>query len=57
MGWWLVDADTLAESRFVAHLPAYRARLAGDPITAAPEGRPRTQLDRRLPHARPGRRG
>ncbi|MEU8192431.1 winged helix-turn-helix domain-containing protein [Microbispora amethystogenes] len=63
MGWWLVDSDTLAESRFVvsplaeataclytlekasarhpaerawldAHLPAYRARLAGDPITA-----------------------
>ena len=63
MGWWLVNADTLAESRFVisplaeataclftlekasaahpgerawldAHLPAFRARLAGDPITA-----------------------
>ncbi|WP_182908343.1 helix-turn-helix transcriptional regulator [Microbispora sp. H13382] len=63
MGWWLVNADTLAESRFVIsplaeataclwtlekasgahpgerewldeHLPAYRARLAGDPITA-----------------------
>lgn len=63
MGWWLVDADTLASSRFVvsplaeataclftlekaaaahpgeqawlqAHLPAYRARLAGDPVTA-----------------------
>ncbi|MBE3008777.1 helix-turn-helix transcriptional regulator [Microbispora sp. NEAU-D428] len=63
MGWWLVNADTLAESRFVisplaeataclftlerasaahpgerawldTHLPAYRSRLAGDPITA-----------------------
>lgn len=63
MGWWLVNADTLAGSRFVvsplaeavaglislergvaghpgerawldAHLPAYRARLAGDPLTA-----------------------
>lgn len=63
MGWWQVDADTLAGSRFVvspllettaalfaleadaaahpaerdwldAHLPAYRARLAGDPATA-----------------------
>ncbi|WP_182874000.1 ArsR/SmtB family transcription factor [Microbispora sp. H10670] len=63
MGWWLVNADTLAESRFVvsplaeatacllsldkesarnpaerawldAHLPAYRAHLAGDPVTA-----------------------
>ncbi|QMV20965.1 helix-turn-helix domain-containing protein [Streptomyces sp. SCUT-3] len=62
MGWWLVDADTLAGSRFVvsplaeataalktldraaashpgerawldAHLPAYRERLAGDPVT------------------------
>lgn len=64
MGWWQVDADTLAQSRFAlselaeaaaallalhrntaAHpaerawldtsLPAYRERLAGDPITAA----------------------
>ncbi|MFI6977349.1 ArsR/SmtB family transcription factor [Embleya sp. NPDC050154] len=64
MGWWQVDADTLAGSRFTvsplaevtatlktlergsaahpgervwlnAHLPAYRARLAGDPITAS----------------------
>lgn len=63
MGWWQVNADTLAGSRFVvsplaeavagltslhrgvaehagerawldAHLPAYRARLAGDPLTA-----------------------
>ncbi|SEG84942.1 regulatory protein, arsR family [Thermomonospora echinospora] len=63
MGWWQVNADTLAESRFVisalaeaiaslksldrgtaahpgehvwldAHLPAYRERLAGDPVTA-----------------------
>ncbi|MET7933911.1 transcriptional regulator [Streptomyces sp. NPDC005322] len=63
MGCWLVDADTLARSRFVlsplaeataglitleravaahpgerawlgAHLPAYRARLADDPVTA-----------------------
>jgi DNA-binding transcriptional ArsR family regulator len=63
MGWWLVNADTLAGSRFVisalaevtaslkilergtaahpgerawlhAHLPAYRERLAGDPVTA-----------------------
>ncbi|MGA6157384.1 ArsR family transcriptional regulator [Stenotrophomonas sp. NPDC087984] len=63
MGLWLVDADTLARSRFVrsalaettaalvtlerasaahpgerawldTHLPAYRARLAGDPVTA-----------------------
>ncbi|MEV0775097.1 ArsR/SmtB family transcription factor [Streptomyces sp. NPDC050433] len=63
MGWWQVDADTLAGSRFVvsplteavaslraleegqaahsgerawlaAHLPAYRARQAADPITA-----------------------
>ncbi|MEV0583609.1 helix-turn-helix domain-containing protein [Nonomuraea sp. NPDC050310] len=63
MGWWQVDADTLASSRFViseaaeataclfalhrpsaarpgdrewldAHLPAYRARLAADPVTA-----------------------
>ncbi|BBJ44073.1 hypothetical protein SSPO_067910 [Streptomyces antimycoticus] len=63
MGLWLVDADTLARSRFVrsalaettaalvtlerasaahpgerawldAHLPAYRARLADDPVTA-----------------------
>ncbi|GAA2907409.1 transcriptional regulator [Actinoplanes cyaneus] len=63
MGWWQVDADTLATSRFVlsplaettaglmrlrwdtaelpsdrewlrAHGPAYRERLAGDPITA-----------------------
>ncbi|MGW9211982.1 ArsR/SmtB family transcription factor [Embleya sp. NPDC055664] len=63
MGWWQVDADTLAGSRFTvsplaevtatlktlergtaghpgegawlaAHLPAYRARLAADPITA-----------------------
>ncbi|GAA4599901.1 DNA-binding transcriptional ArsR family regulator [Actinoplanes octamycinicus] len=64
MGWWRVDADTLATSRFVlsplteataglmrlrwdsaeippdrewlrAHRPAYRARLAADPVTAA----------------------
>ncbi|MEU0934622.1 winged helix-turn-helix domain-containing protein [Embleya sp. NPDC005971] len=63
MGWWQIDADTLAGSRFAvsplaevtatlktlqrgtaahpgegiwldAHLPAYRARLAEDPITA-----------------------
>ncbi|MDT3395563.1 winged helix-turn-helix domain-containing protein [Streptomyces sp. B1866] len=63
MGWWQVNADTLAESRFVpsalaettaslmvlhrgeaahpgerawlaAHLPAYRERLAADPLTA-----------------------
>ncbi|MFI6586842.1 ArsR/SmtB family transcription factor [Embleya sp. NPDC050493] len=63
MGWWRVDADTLAGSRFAisplaevtatlktlergtaahpgertwldAHLPAYRARLAQDPVTA-----------------------
>jgi DNA-binding transcriptional ArsR family regulator len=63
MGWWQVDADTLAGSRFVvsplpetlaalfaleantaahraerawldAHVPAYRARLAGDPAAA-----------------------
>ncbi|MFF5472965.1 ArsR family transcriptional regulator [Streptomyces achromogenes] len=63
MGWWQLDADTLAGSRFVvsplaevfgclkllhagqgahpgehawlgAHLPAYRARLAADPVTA-----------------------
>ncbi|WP_318202895.1 ArsR/SmtB family transcription factor [Streptomyces sp. SCL15-4] len=63
MGWWQLDADTLARSRFVvsplaetfgclrllhvgqgthpgehawlgAHLPAYRARLAADPVTA-----------------------
>jgi DNA-binding transcriptional ArsR family regulator len=63
MGWWLVNADTLAGSRFVisplaeataslqalergtaahpgervwldAHRPAYRERLAGDPVTA-----------------------
>ncbi|GGJ51840.1 ArsR/SmtB family transcription factor [Streptomyces brasiliensis] len=63
MGWWQVNADTLARSRFVlsplaetfaslkllhagagthpgetawlrAHLPAYRARLADDPVTA-----------------------
>lgn len=63
MGWWQVNADTLAGSRFVvsplaettaslltlargtaadpgerawleAHLPAYRRRLAGDPVTA-----------------------
>ncbi|WP_330174741.1 winged helix-turn-helix domain-containing protein [Streptomyces sp. NBC_01498] len=63
MGWWQVDADTLAGSRFVvspltetvaslralhdgraahpgerawldAHLPAYRSRLAADPVTA-----------------------
>ena len=63
MGWWQVNADTLARSRFVlspftetfaalqllhrggaahpgeqawlrAHLPAYRARLAADPVTA-----------------------
>ncbi|MFF4834707.1 helix-turn-helix domain-containing protein [Streptomyces sp. NPDC001315] len=63
MGWWQVNADTLARSRFVlsplaetfaslkllhagvgrhpgeqawlrAHLPAYRERLAGDPVTA-----------------------
>ncbi|WNZ10776.1 ArsR family transcriptional regulator [Streptomyces sp. 11x1] len=63
MGWWQVNADTLAGSRFVvsplaetfaslkmlhagtgthpgerawlrAHLPAYRASLAGDPLTA-----------------------
>ncbi|MFF9041126.1 helix-turn-helix domain-containing protein [Streptomyces sp. NPDC014892] len=63
MGWWQVNADTLAGSRFVvsplaetfaslkmlhagtgthpgeqawlrAHLPAYRAALAGDPLTA-----------------------
>ncbi|MQY08759.1 ArsR/SmtB family transcription factor [Actinomadura macrotermitis] len=64
MGWWRVDADTLAQSRFVVsplaetvacvkvlaggsashpgerawlgeHLPAYRERLAGDPVAAA----------------------
>jgi DNA-binding transcriptional ArsR family regulator len=63
MGWWLVNADTLAGSRFVVsalaeataslktlergtaahpgerawldvHLPAYRERQAGDPVTA-----------------------
>ncbi|MFE4665255.1 winged helix-turn-helix domain-containing protein [Streptomyces sp. NPDC056716] len=63
MGWWQVNADTLARSRFLlsplaetfaalkvlhagagahpgetawlrAHLPAYRARLAADPVTA-----------------------
>lgn len=63
MGWWRMNADTLAGSRFVtsplaettaclialekgtaahpgerrwrdAHLPAYRERLAGDPLTA-----------------------
>ncbi|KMS74009.1 ArsR family transcriptional regulator [Streptomyces leeuwenhoekii] len=63
MGWWQVNADTLARSRFVisplaetfaclkllhagaaahpgerawlhAHLPGYRRRLAGDPVTA-----------------------
>src|SRR5919109_189728 len=63
MGWWQVNADTLAGSRFVlsplaetfaslkllnagtaqhpgehswlrAHLPAYRRRLADDPVTA-----------------------
>jgi DNA-binding transcriptional ArsR family regulator len=63
LGWWQVNADTLAGSRFVlspyaetfaclkllhagvaahpgerawlaAHLPAYRARLAADPVTA-----------------------
>ncbi|MCP3818682.1 winged helix-turn-helix domain-containing protein [Streptomyces sp. A3M-1-3] len=63
MGWWQVNADTLARSRFVtsplaeviaslktlergtaahpgerawldAHLPAYRERLAADPVTA-----------------------
>ncbi|MGA5702867.1 transcriptional regulator [Peterkaempfera bronchialis] len=63
MGWWLVNADTLAGGRFVlsalaettaslktlergtaahpgertwldVHLPAYRARLADDPVTA-----------------------
>jgi len=63
MGWWQVNADTLAQSRFVisplaeataslivlekgtathpgerpwvdAHLPAYRERLASDPVTA-----------------------
>ncbi|MEU6817125.1 winged helix-turn-helix domain-containing protein [Streptomyces sp. NPDC046860] len=63
MGWWLLDADTLARSRFVispfaetfaslkllnaaapthpgerewlhTHLPAYRALLAADPVTA-----------------------
>lgn len=63
LGWWQVNADTLARSRFVisplaeatasmlvlqrgvaghpgerawldAHLPAYRKRLAGDPVTA-----------------------
>jgi len=63
MGWWQVNADTLAQSRFVisplaeataslivlekgtathpgerpwvgAHLPAYRERLATDPVTA-----------------------
>ncbi|MGC9378027.1 ArsR/SmtB family transcription factor [Streptomyces sp. MH13] len=63
MGWWQINADTLARSRFVlsplaetfaclkllhsgvaghpgerawrdAHLPAYRRRLAGDPVTA-----------------------
>ncbi len=63
MGWWQVNADTLAESRFVisplaeataslivlergtaahqgertwldAHQPAYRERLAADPVTA-----------------------
>ncbi|MFD6419248.1 transcriptional regulator [Streptomyces sp. NPDC060194] len=64
MGWWLLNADTLARSRFVVsplaettaalltlehgpaehpaarawverHRPAYRARLAADPVTAA----------------------
>ncbi|GAA1582063.1 winged helix-turn-helix domain-containing protein [Actinomadura kijaniata] len=64
MGWWRVDADTLARGRFVVsplaettaalqtlhraapahpgerawlstHLPAYRARLAADPVAAA----------------------
>ncbi|MBN0044938.1 winged helix-turn-helix transcriptional regulator [Streptomyces actuosus] len=63
MGWWLVNADTLARSRFLLsplaeafaslkllhagsgahpgerawlrrHLPAYRARLAADPVTS-----------------------
>ncbi|MEV7319405.1 winged helix-turn-helix domain-containing protein [Streptomyces sp. NPDC093970] len=63
MGWWQLNADTLARSRFLlspfaetfaslrllhggtaahpgerrwldAHLPAYRARLAADPVTA-----------------------
>jgi DNA-binding transcriptional ArsR family regulator len=63
MGWWQVNADTLARTRFVlsplaetfagvkllhagtaahpgerawldAHLPAYRRRLAGDPVTS-----------------------
>ncbi|MFB4299211.1 transcriptional regulator [Actinomadura sp. NTSP31] len=63
MGWWEINADTLAGSRFVvsplaeataclkalrweragnpaerawldAHLPAYRARMAADPVTA-----------------------
>src|SRR6185436_11166295 len=63
LGWWQVDADTLATSRFVlsplaettaglmrlrwdsaeypsdqewlrAHRPAYRERLAADPVTA-----------------------
>ncbi|MFI2434321.1 ArsR/SmtB family transcription factor [Streptomyces sp. NPDC018693] len=63
MGWWQLNADTLARSRFVlspvaetfaslkllhgavpahpgeaewlrAHLPSYRERLAGDPVTA-----------------------
>ncbi len=63
MGWWQINADTLARSRFVlsplaetfaclkllhagtaahpgerawldAHLPAYRRRLAADPVTA-----------------------
>src|SRR5256885_17171638 len=63
MGWWLVNADTLARSRFVisplaeatasllslhrrragypgeqawldTHVPAYRERPAGDPVTA-----------------------
>ncbi|MFF2125693.1 ArsR family transcriptional regulator [Streptomyces olivochromogenes] len=63
MGWWQINADTLARTRFVlsplaetfaavkllhagtaahpgerawldAHLPAYKRRLAGDPVTA-----------------------
>ncbi|MFF7881824.1 ArsR family transcriptional regulator [Streptomyces sp. NPDC007896] len=63
MGWWQINADTLARTRFVlsplaetfaavellhagtaahpgerawldAHLPAYRRRLSGDPVTA-----------------------
>jgi DNA-binding transcriptional ArsR family regulator len=63
MGWWQINADTLARTRFVlsplaetfagvmllhagtaahpgerawleAHLPAYRRRLAGDPVTS-----------------------